>query len=391
MYQVLINAIRHGNGIFEMGEVVGLDTMREQYNDGTGNTYPTGLIAIRVLSTDAVVKVPHLMPGAGKSQFFGCLPETGALALLANLSADPQTASYIVLGFLPVPINKMVAVRKEMQRLTSGEVLIQGSANGIDDFWRSANMKIDEYGRLLIHSGDDDLQIIVGDMLSNEYTPQVAVVKDELTGATVIYKMKMGGNDTTVTRDGSLINRWNRILQEIAGDWLTVLKGKFVVTSGQQIRLAVQGNDANYINIDGKTGISMKALSKFTVDAGGRIDIASGDALALAAFLDMALMAGGNMQMKVVKNYLVTAANISMIATADKTSVGNAEIVPAAAGIVALGAKAITPTLESTILGDTFFKAFLQQGSLLDGFGLPVTKPLFIAYQAYLTKKVKVI
>lgn len=384
MYQVLVNAARHSNGLFAMGEVVGLDTMRENYNDGTSNTYPTGLLAIKILTTDEVVKLPYLMPGAGKSQFFGCLPEIGAIALLANMSGDPQAASYIVLGFLPVPINKMVAVRKEMKRMTSGEILIQGSANATDDFWRSANLKIDEYGRMLINSGDDDLQIIVGDMLSNEYTPQVAVVKDELTGSTVIYKMKMGGNETTITRDGTYIQKWERILQELAGDWLTVLKGRFVVTSGQQIRLAVQGDDANYINIDGLTGITLKAISKFTVDAGGRIDIACADAMALSAFLDMVLMAGGNMQLKVVKDLLMTATNIEMAASA------NAEIVPG--GIVALGAPAsAAAAMQSVILGDLFLQQFLVPGSILDGFGLPATKPFLAAYQTFLSQKVKVI
>ena len=373
---------RYGNGIFEIGEVVGLDMIRENFNDGTSNTYPSGLLIVKMLTTDAQVKVPYMLPGAGKSLFVGSLPEMGSLAVMANLSGNPDVPSYIVLGFLPPPLNKMVAARKEMSRMTAGEVLIQGSANGIDDFWRSARMKIDEYGRLLINSGDDDLQIIVGDMLSNEYTPQVAVIKDSLTGATVIYKMAYGDNDTTVTRDGTLIQRWARVLQQLGGDWLTVLKGKFVVTSGQQIRLAVQGNDANYINIDPATGISMKAISKFTVDAGGRIDISCSDAIALSSFLDMVLMAGGGMQLKVVKDLLMTAAGIQMNATT-----GNIVLTITPAGTIKLGGETVA---QSVIRAEVFLTALAQSGSLLDSLGMPVTKPFLVDTTAYKTPNVKV-
>lgn len=373
---------RHRNGIFEIGEVIGLDMIREDFNDGTSNLYPSGLLIVKMIATDVQVKVPYLVPSAGKSLFVGSMPEIGSLAVMANMSGDPQAASYVVLGFLPPPLNKMVAARKEMSRMTPGEVLIQGSANGVDDFWRSARIKVDEYGRLLISSGDDDLQIVVGDMLSNEYTPQVTVIKDSLTGATVIYKMSYGDNDTTVTRDGTLIQRWARVLQQMAGDWLTVLKGRFIVTSGQQIRFAVQGEDANYINIDPATGISVKAISKFIVDAGGRMDISCSDAVALSAFLDMVLMAGGNMQLKVVRDLLMTAANIQMNA-----ATGDIVLTISPSGTIKIGGEMAS---QSIIRAEAFLTALAQSGSLLDSLGMPVTKPFLADTTIYKTPNVKV-
>lgn len=368
---------RSGNDMFEYGEVVGLDMSRENYNDGTSSMYPTGLVIVRLFKTGADIKVPYLMPSAGKSQFVGSLPESGAITLLANTGRS-DSPSYVVVGFLPVPISKMVAVRKEMSRMTAGETVIQGSVNGGGDFWRAARTKWDEYGRFIITSGDDDLQIIVGDALSNEYTPNVAITKDAITGSTIIYKMTMKGSATTITRDGSMVQEWNRILQQIGGDWLTVLKGKFVVSSGDQIKLSARGEDANYLVIDG-TGITMGTIGKFILETTGKVDITSGDRVIIASMLDMAYMAGGNLQLKAAKDLLLTCSgNLEVSIPGTDPTVGkitmtanNSVSLLSLAGIVYL--KAISATPQSIIRGETFLAWLNTPNALIGGGTAPIT------------------
>jgi len=381
------DVFRARNGTFEFGTVIGIDMAREQYSDGTSSMYPSGLLVIRLMSSGTDIKVPYLVPSAGKSQFVGSLPELGAIGLLCNIGTE-ESATYIVMGFMPVPICKMVAVRKEMSRMTPGETVMQASANGGDDFWRGARTKWDEYGRFIVTSGDEDLQIIVGDALSNEYTPNVAMVKDAITGATVIYRMKMKDSSTTVTRDGSLVEQWNRILQQIAGDWLTVLKGKFVVSSGDQIRLSARGEDANYLSISG-SGIRMGSIGSLIAEVGGRVDISSSDAIILSSLLDMAYMAGGNLQLKAAKDLLLTCSgSISGVApkgdvsfTAGKT----ASLL--AATTVFLQSAAAT---QSVIRGETFLNWLAQPTSLIDSLGMPVTKVGLTPTTPYLSSGVKV-
>ncbi len=381
------DVFRARNGTFEFGTVIGIDMAREQYSDGTSSMYPSGLLVIRLMSSGTDIKVPYLVPSAGKSQFVGSLPELGAIGLLCNIGTE-ESATYIVMGFMPVPICKMVAVRKEMSRMTPGETVMQASANGGDDFWRGARTKWDEYGRFIVTSGDEDLQIIVGDALSNEYTPNVAMVKDAITGATVIYRMKMKDCSTTVTRDGSLVEQWNRILQQIAGDWLTVLKGKFVVSSGDQIRLSARGEDANYLSISG-SGIMMGSIGSLIAEVGGRVDISSSDAIILSSLLDMAYMAGGNLQLKAAKDLLLTCSgSISGVApkgdvsfTAGKT----ASLL--AATTVFLQSAAAT---QSVIRGETFLNWLAQPTSLIDSLGMPVTKVGLTPTTPYLSSGVKV-
>lgn len=398
-----VEVLRSRNSTFEFGTVVGIDMHREEYDDGTSSQYPSGLLMIRLMSSDVQIKAPYMMPSAGKSQFVGSLPELGSIAILAN-TGTVESATYIVLGFMPVPICKMVAVRKELSRMTAGEVLIQASANGGDDFWRAASTKWDEYGRFIITSGDEDLQIVVGDALSNEYTPKVAVVKDAITGGTVIYKMKMKDSSTTITRDGSLVEQWNRILQQVAGDWLSVLKGKFVVSSGDQIKLAARGENANFLLITG-TGISMESIGTLIVKTGGKVDIEASDSIILSSLLDMAYMAGGNLQLKAAKDLLLTCSGsikgsapgdtkdpasgeISLTAGRNATLAGtqNASLL-AIAGTVYLKSALAN---QSVIKGETFLNWLEAQTSLLDSLGMPVTKVGLTPTTTFLSQQVKV-
>lgn len=342
--------LNHQARTFDIGTVESME-----YKDyGDDVKVPTGMLNIRLASTGALVNCPYLTQSGGNSQFLGGLPENNAVCILANLG-DRTTNTYVVLGFIPAPINLMVANRREMKMIRQGEIQMQASTNDGTNNWRAAVVKQDIYGRLLIQSGDDSFKITVGDMLSNEYTDNVLVVKDVITAKNIIYRMEFGANySDTIDRDGNKIERWNSILQDCTGNHCATIQGDYLITTGKDLKLVSAGT-GQYIQMT-KAGIELKSLSCI-VNATGDIELNASGQMILAAMLDWGVMVGGNVIMKACGDIIMAAKNMS--------------IVTAPEGFVFLGSQAAT---QPVIRGAAWAAWIANPALHLDSLGMPITQ-----------------
>lgn len=365
MIETILQNSAHFSGVFDIGTVQSLE-----YDDlGQGIKEPTGNLYVRLASTGAVVKCPYLTQSGGNSQFFGGLPETNVICILANLG-EKGSNIYIVLGFIPAPMNMMIAKRREMKHIEQGEIQIQASANDGNDNWRGAYAKFDIYGRLIINSGDDSFKITVGDMLSNEYTDDVLVVKDAISAKNVIYRMQFSESySDTIDRDGNKIERWNSILQDCTGNHASTIQGSYLLTTGKDIRLASAGT-GQYISITTE-GVTIQSLSHI-LNANGDVKLSAGQQMVLAAMCDLALVSADNVVLKAATQILMTATSLTGRFKNDMdldSSIGNAYLT--ALGIVQLSSRAAA---QPVIRGANWLAWINTPAYHLDSLGMPITQ-----------------
>lgn len=177
--------------------------------DERGNAVPTGLLSVELLDRGGTRdKVPYIISSSGNGNFFGGLPELGSLCVVGFRSQNIP----VILGFLPHGLDVLFKERRVIGNLHPGESIAQGSAQVIDNdgrqqFLPGGSIKWDMYGRLIITAFNYEL--VLGGLLSNEYTKDVATVRDPFTGnlITVREKAANGAYARSMTDKGDEVNQ----------------------------------------------------------------------------------------------------------------------------------------------------------------------------------------
>jgi hypothetical protein len=277
----------------------------------------TGYVQVRKFVDNTVVKSLFLVPLAGKSMFFGGMPEKGSICFMCNMGG-----ARVILGFVPVPMNMMIQARHELDNMVEGEILMQSSTYdaAMKDFYSAASFHLDTYGRMIIESGDDAFRIIVGDLLSNEYTEDVTYLKDTITEEVICFQenYKNGRYRRSVDKQGNTIFNTLSALWDVGGDEIHRITGKYIVSSGEQIRLEQEGS---FLDIS-STGIKLSTVSDFAIKAMGGASINSASFLSLFSFLDLSLATSGSVVIKALKEIMLSCAEkITVTSTKDSVSV----------------------------------------------------------------------
>lgn len=258
-----------------------------------------GYIIVKLYRNEVRVRAVYMVSLGGRSQWAGGLPEKGAPVVLLN--AGPF---YLILGYVPPPLNMLIHGRKEMKRMVDGEYEIQASVydESVAEFWRGARAKWDIYGRLVIQTGDDDLRIIYGPLLSNEYTDNVRVVKDTITEETIIMSESYKGvYGRRVDSEGSEIHKCASSIWEVTGDELRRVSGRYIVTTGEDIRLE---SDGQFIEFT-EDGVVISSLKRAFMSSVGNFEISAGGVMRIISMMDIVLMASGSAVIKAMKELLI--------------------------------------------------------------------------------------
>jgi len=375
MLQQLINSVKEGSKVFEIGIVIGAENRTNYISKDYSETEKTGRLTVELTSDSSQVTAPYLMPLAGDSQILGGVPEAGAMCLLVAIGES----EYVILGFLPTPLDMMISKRHELDSLMTGEIVMQSSTyDGEGEHWKGASAKFDTYGRLIIKSGDEKFKITVGDLLSDEYTDDMVIVKDTITQLSLVYKQEYGQFSNSIDSNGSLIQRWHNILSDIKGDIASTAGGSLMITTGKDIKLNAQGS---YMYIT-KDGFQLESLSKFDLSATGPISIDTDNRMALKAFADMIInslsvvkikgatgVSLGGMKVDIQSNTLLNL--VSLTAAITMTSATNITITSPTTNIVSPMIN-LTPAPSDTVLKASALLTWLDlPGHYVDSLGLP--------------------
>lgn len=283
----------------------------------TPSKHFSGYVWVKKFSDNSVVKALYIVPLAGRSMFMGGMPEKGSVCLMCRVANNIGESSRVIIGFVPLPVNLMIAARKEMENLNEGELLFQSSTydQTMDDFYSAASMKYDIYGRLIMENGQDDFRVVIGDLLSNEYTEDVDYLKDAITGEVVCFQEKYKDKySRSVDRSGNSIFRTLSALWDVMGDEVHRISGRYVISSTEQIRLEQRGN---YIDMS-KDGFKVMSSKDFIVNVIGGAEISSGSYMAFSSFLDLSLSASASVVMKALKEFLMVAAGNVTLSSSEK-------------------------------------------------------------------------
>jgi len=268
----------------------------------------SGYVTVKKFIDNVVVKALYIVPMAGSSMFLGGMPERGSVCFMCRVVASGENTSRVILGFIPVPMNMMIMARHEMDHMVEGEMLFQGATydSEVKDFYSSASMKSDVYGRLVIENGTDDFKIIVGDLLSNEYTEEVDYLKDSITGEVVcFYESYKGKYSRSIDKSGNTIFRTLSALWDVMGDDIRRISGRFIVSSNEQIRLEQNGS---YMDIS-KDGFDIACAKDFVLNIIGGGQINSGSFLALSSFLNLSLSTSSSAIVKALQEILLSSGS----------------------------------------------------------------------------------
>lgn len=277
----------------------------------------SGYVYVRKFNDNAVVKALYIVPIAGKSMFFCSMPEKGSVCFMCLMNGVR-----VIIGFVPVPINMMIASRKELDNLVEGEIAMQGStySETAKDFFSSASWKIDTYGRFIIESGDDDFRIVVGDLLSNEYTKDVTYLKDSITGEIVTFheSYKSDMYSRSIDRLGNQIYRGVSALWDLQGDWVQRISGRYIISTGEEIRLEHNGS---FIELS-KDGVTLNSSKNLLVNVLGGYDLSAGSYISLCSFLDLSLGSSASIVIKALKQILMSCAAKMVLKTSMNPETG---------------------------------------------------------------------
>lgn len=331
----LAQTLKTSNSLIEFGTVESLDYVGEDGEPyvATETTDPeysakptnepqnlqfTGYLNVKLFNSNTVTKALYLMPLSSRSQMLGGLPERGAVCCLLKMKdAQGNTGARLVFGFMPIPVNLMITLRKELQNFKEGEINLQASAydEATKDFYSGAQLHLDIYGRAIIESGDDDFRIVIGDLLSNEYTDNVAVVKDVITEEVICFQesYKKDRYSRSIDKDGNTIFRGVSALWDLLGDEIKRINGRYILTTMEQIRLEQGGN---FLNISAD-GIVLSTSKKMSLTSIGETEINSGSYLALSSFLDLSMSTGASIVLKCLKEMLISAGGQMKLKTQD--------------------------------------------------------------------------
>lgn len=344
----------------------------------------TGYVQVRKFVDNTVVKSLFLVPLAGKSMFFGGMPEKGSICFMCNMGG-----ARVILGFVPVPMNMMIQARHELDNMVEGEILMQGSTfdAAMKDFYSAASFHLDTYGRMIIESGDDAFRIIVGDLLSNEYTEDVTYLKDTITEEVICFQenYKNGRYSRSVDKQGNTIFNTLSALWDVGGDEIHRITGKYIVSSGEQIRLE---QDGSFLDIS-PAGVVLTTVSDMVLKAQGSVKLNSASYMALFSFLDLSLATSGSAVIKALKEIMLSCAKkvtitstenvVSIEAYTDalmKAVTGNIKLDAALQAEIVAQVKVLLGSASATepvLLGNITY-ADLMSHQHIGNMGYPVTR-----------------
>ena len=332
MFNNLFQTLKYEPGLFEFGKIEALEYTSEGEEDvaaveTTDEEYVadevpkqdlqfTGYVKVKLFTDQSIVRALFVVPLAGRSMFMGGIPERGSVCLMVSMRQQNGFGNQrIIIGFVPIPVNMMIAGRKELNNLKEGEIRIQPSTydEHAEDFFSGATAHFDIYGRLIIESGDDNVRVVYGDLLSDEYTDDVAIVKDAITGEAITISEKYKDNfSRTVDKKGNTIYRVLSEIWDCQGDSIRRINGNFIVSTVENIKLDRQGS---FLQISDE-GFQIVSMKDVFLKAIGNITMNSGSYVAISAFLDLALTASNAVVIKCLKEMLISAGDQVTIASA---------------------------------------------------------------------------
>ena len=164
MFNNLFQTLKYEPGLFEFGKIEALEYTSSGEEDvaAVSATDPeyvegeipkqdlqfTGYLKVKLFTDQSIVRALYVVPLAGRSMFMGGLPERGSVCLMVSMKTQNGIGNQrIVIGFVPVPINMMIAGRKEMANMKEGEIRIQPSTydEHAEDFFSGATAHFDIY------------------------------------------------------------------------------------------------------------------------------------------------------------------------------------------------------------------------------------------------------
>ena len=335
MFGNLLQSLKYTPNSFEFGEVVDLEyeSVGEEKPVAVAPDDPeapteeektqqdlqfTGFVKVKLFTDNTIIRATYIVPMAGRSMFLGGIPERGSVCFMVNMKGDSQTGSMgarVIIGFMPVPINMMITARHEMDSLKEGEIRIQPSSysDATKDFYSGASIHQDIYGRMIMESGDDDFQIVIGDLLSNEYTDDVVIVKDSITGEAVCFQesYKDTKYSRRVDKAGNTMYRVLSEIWDIQGDSIRRIDGNFIVATGETLQLESNGS---FLIMDAD-GCRLTSTQDLLLNSVGATQINSGSYVAISAFLDISMSTGSGIVAKCLKELLLSAGKKITIAS----------------------------------------------------------------------------
>jgi len=237
-----------------------LDDAGNEVQDNVGNSIPTGLLNIRFADKGGErSKVPFLLPTAGNSAFIGSLPEIGAFCVVGFRQQEVA----IILGFIPPTIHGLIKSRRTIPNLAPGEVFMQSSTRDVDatvrqDFFRGASVHLDRYGRIKLET--EGYEMVMGYLLSNEFTAEVSRQLDPITGQAIFFRER-------------IVDSVERRVDEQGNAIYSVLKDDFTEVGGNKTT-TVDGTETRII----KGGFTYKddAGNEITLKPDGGVSIVAG-------------------------------------------------------------------------------------------------------------------
>lgn len=295
-----------------LGSISGYEYQKDETTgeftlDAVGNQVPTGKFKVELLDRlGEQFSVPAIMAMAGNSVFAGGLPEVGSVCLIGYRDNNVP----IILGFIPHSLPRLITARKEIPNLQPGEFLIQGSDTytggplnetpelgpqvmAAPQFFSGARIKWDKYGRLIITARN--YECIFGPVLSDEYSSQIAVVNDPITGNRMIFRERIveGAVERRVDEQGNVVAYFEKDLHLIVDGAFNVILKEF-----------------NFVGREGAT-LSDRFGNKISVDSDGNVAVESiRGSVTIFGGSNVNIQAGGNIEEAALRSKTETVADV---------------------------------------------------------------------------------
>jgi len=373
----------------------GTDTL-----DEAGNRIYTGKVMVTI--GDRIgqqIEVPICFASVGNSMFAGGLPEKGAICLVGFRENNLP----VIVSFLPHSLDQLFTTRQEIPNLQPGEFLIQSSdtcnqtsiedndilgpsASAAPQYYSGARVLWDKYGRLIVKARG--FECIYGPILSDEYTPNVKMVRDTLTGQVMFFRERLigGAVERRVDQQGNEV-RYN------AKDLHQIIDGIFdcqALTWNLTVRKScrIQDRHGNLIEITDEGDVNVvSAQGNVSVRSGGSIHIESQGNIEQLAIRDIIQAAGGSLDVTIAGNVMEVAGGNIKIQAGGALLLGGATVALTGGLAGGISQAVFMGDQNETIIGArqtqvgqwTITGPVIITTSLMVGAGVPLVKASFLA------------